>query len=331
MRGRVRSWLAFVIIVIVGCGGIPRDEYVAAWIDADCDRAVRCGEVASKEVCVAWPGLSRARDTTLSDIQYAVASRRVDYDRGRAAACVDERRYAACDRTTADWRAAGACAEVFAGRVEMGGDCLADAECCSGACLRGHNTNACAFGTCVEPQPQIRVGEPCSFSRYCVDGAYCDGVGFVCAPLKPQGAACDSQEECAFGTYCENGTCVSTPGRGEACPEESCGNWLGDRCDPQSGTCVALGRVGGSCDYDSQCQVPLTCRDGTCAELPGVGQPCFDVFCALDAFCDAGVCVARRSEGEPCAWSGECLRSSCIKPSSGEPGVCGPPPPCPQP
>ena len=82
-------------------------------------------------------------------------------------------------------------------------------------------------------------------------------------------------------------------------------------------TCQPLAEVGGGCLQD----LLIGCRDNAycdglaqkCVVKVPVGERCQeDRACVAGAFCDAGqFCTSKKSDGEPCSSSGECLDGYC--------------------
>lgn len=99
------------------------------------------------------------------------------------------------------------CENPFEGKVAAGGQCATDGDCISGWCsgdsvdFEGNIT----YGTCGTAPGE---GMPCE-EFDCGDGLYCDAS--TCAPTKPDGMACSSDDECTSGgCNGEPGTCGVT-------------------------------------------------------------------------------------------------------------------------
>lgn len=105
-----------------------------------------------------------------------------------------------------------ACLRVFPGAIEEGASCSDDNECkpdTSGAMVV-----SCENGVChTEPAfEELGEGGDCGVSAVCARGLYCApdpdyGHGYVCAPAKDLGEACESFDEC-LSWACEEGTCA---------------------------------------------------------------------------------------------------------------------------
>ncbi|HUQ06597.1 MAG TPA: hypothetical protein VM261_29040 [Kofleriaceae bacterium] len=243
--------------------------------------------------------------------------------------CIERRRNASCDRTTADWRTvAASCAGAFRGEVPNGGTCYLAVECRDGDCpVNPCSVDTCCSHTCVDvPEPAHR-GESCA-GRPCVDGSFCNEFQ-ICTALVAAGGACSSWEQCSYGLYCNGSVCANTPGRGEPCSEEICENWFGDRCLPASGTCEPLAAAGEPCEWSTDCQLPLLCEASICSDPPEVGEPCVDSgFCRVGAYCSGGICVAQQANGEPCAGGLECKTLFCDGATATSLGTCADTRPC---
>ena len=78
--------------------------------------------------------------------------------------------------------------------------------------------------------------------------------------------------------------------------------------------CEAAGiEVLGECDADLFCD-PV---DGLCRVAAKVGEPCDELSCAADAFCEVAqqprVCVPRFAAGQPCSVDNKCASGLCIE------------------
>jgi hypothetical protein len=163
--------------------------------------------------------------------------------------------------------------QPIGGACQGNDECVADAYCdfSAGECL--------ALGG---------VGEPCADfgDGGCKPGLYCADPGYLgdgrCHEFAPLGGAClaDWYLGCGpLGSVCDLQAeqCVVAPGPGEACPSGTCG--LTSSCDWNTGTCVALGREGEPCGYESlRCAGALQCDGWDPAEArcraPAVTSVC---------------------------------------------------------
>lgn len=115
---------------------------------------------------------------------------------------------------------------------------------------------------CASDQDCTSVGS-CSQAR-CVDGA---------CQVEAVDGCCQSDADCDSGASCVDNTCVAD---GSGCESDSdCG--ADERCEPASGTCVAVEDQPGLCTSDSDCGPEEACilELGRCAKL-----------CASDADCE---------------------------------------------
>jgi hypothetical protein len=135
---------------------------------------------------------------------------------------------------------------------DFGGKSCGVATDCSGG-------QVCAGGHC-KPPGTVVPGSPCSATRDCANGNYCDGVGGVCATGGSivAGGACASDKQCAPPLRCDQ--------------------------DGFYGTCAPSGviDIGGICAAHQDCLAGLWCGpNGKCAGLadaypPYAGTPCAD-------------------------------------------------------
>ena len=247
------------------------------------------------------------------------------------------------------------CRSVFEGSVARGGACETDAECageaicasqdsCPGTCTEKANEN----GAC-SADADCAGGLRCGFTP---EG----GPNRVCRRPAQEGEPCEGADAtpCAGFLYCDlddsrvlAGTCrqLSTLPKaelGQSCDQDLaslCGSGLVCSVDSVLGEDLAMtckpaqGVAGGPCTL----AVPTDCPDGeycpltledyrngttqaNCLPLPVAGESCAtgpkDGVCGSGLRCDAGVCVPRKSLGEPCAVADLCYSGQCVD------GVC---------
>lgn len=183
----------------------------------------------------------------------------------------------------------GTCGDPLA----TGEACVEDSECASDDCF---------FDECQPPFDDTDLpglGEPCTEAcsgagfgdLYCVPG----GSGRVCQPAATTfGAACDpdgvNAPDCnpLFGLQCSEETfqCAELPRVGEPC-DSTCQPLESAYCDLDflagGGTCRARIPAGGTCEpqfiefiFFSQCELGLTCEEGTCQPASLVDPTCSD-------------------------------------------------------
>jgi uncharacterized protein YkwD len=154
----------------------------------------------------------------------------------------------------------------------------------------------------------------------CESGDTCPGLDTACHFRTCQDGVCGF-DNAAAATPCETGVC---DGNGE------CVECLGNAdCDPeicQAGLCVPATcddgimsgdesdiDCGGSCapcDNGLDCQAPTDCMSGHCDA--GTCSPCGgDNDCAPGQWCDGGVCVAEKLDGDVCSSANECASGNC--------------------
>lgn len=183
--------------------------------------------------------------------------------------------------------------------------CLANSDCCSGACAAG----VCCNG----------VGANCSRLAGCCSGLEC--VGGVCC--SGGGSSCSSDSQCCTGP-CVNGRCCGTAGvscsaefpccSALSCINGACCKPSGSTCfstnDCCSGTCldgICCNSVGGTCAVDIDC-CSGSCMNGTCCNgLSGV--------CTLNSDCCLGTCpngTCCNSLGGTCGSNTDCCSQGCF-------------------
>jgi hypothetical protein len=123
----------------------------------------------------------------------------------------------------------------------------------------------------------------------------CDGLGSC--------VECADEAHCDWGEICHDNHCVPAH-----CAD---GELNGGETDLDCG-----GPCGRSCELNQSCDVGTDCESGVCAS--GLCAPCTISADCVDAeWCDAGICVAKRSSGDTCTGAEQCLTGHCP-----EDGVC---------
>ncbi len=317
----------FLALAACGGGGVKLDDLGDEFVEAACERQVRCGAYASMEAC------RNDVRAFLDNILASVEAGRINYDEGKARDCLDAFAGASCDRSAENAREEpAACGDTFTGTVPDGGTCYIGLDCVSGSCDVADCGQACCSGTCAATLAEVAIGGTCNNTTGpCVRGSFCDAQTTTCVALRAIGGACTSSSQCTYGAYCgEAGTCADAPNRGDACPDGVCAD-LGDRCSSTTTTCVALGRLGEACSEGFaglfDCQAPLVCDQTSlqCANPPTAGQACL-FFCAAGNFCnDQDVCEAQKANGAACDSDSECTSRYCDDTTSvcAEQPVCG--------
>ncbi len=234
----------------------------------------------------------------------------------RAATCDGgtESHAASCDGSSAACAPSttATCGAFVCGTTACLTGCASDAQCADGSFCS-------ANGAC---EPKIALGTACDADRKCTSGHCIDGV---CCDT-----ACDGQcEACDAG---ENaGTCTAIAGapRGD---REACGG-DGSLCN---GTCDGMNRAAcsfkgadvecrnaacsegtatyaASCDGAGSCPAMLTqdCGAFVCGDEQCLGDCDTDTDCSSGNFCSAGVCLAKRSNGDACYAGNECGSGFC--------------------
>jgi hypothetical protein len=311
----MRKVLALLLLAACGDDGpsMKLDEFLVARHHAECTRLTRCGLFTSESICNAY-----FRYTSEAPLVEAVARKKIGYDGGAAIACVDALAAISCDKTQRDARTEpAACANVFTARVADGAACSFAAECKSGICDAPACTrDKCCPGTCAPTISAAAAGAACTIDAQCAAG-YCNKQN-VCAARPREGAACDEIDACDFGLACigvtdqQAGNCRKLPATGEQCPYRQCAE-IAATCT-SSFTCAALGLPGAACTQDADCSPFAVCDEaaGTCKDTPTLGMAC-DLYCAGEAWCQAGVCVAPYADGTACDADIECASTDCFE------------------
>jgi hypothetical protein len=183
------------------------------------------------------------------------------------------------------------------GVANLRGACTTDLDCAEGFCERakGEAAGACAIGAAE--------GESCAAPLRCGFGLRCRVPDYVCSRPLPDGDACESPFQCqlgstctadqvcarmAIGDRCAAGVLPCDSGRGQTCLLDACAEvrWADEtrsclntnvecpgtqRCVvhqtanlERTGACGSSAGLAESCDADSPCIEPFTCRAGVC-------------------------------------------------------------------
>jgi hypothetical protein len=174
----------------------------------------------------------------------------------------------------------------------------------------------------------------------CGAGECCDGANCI-APGIAFGGVCDVDEECRVADQIcdETADACATP------PTMACTGTVG--CDPgvswcqdptdqdkvlttnATGACVPALAVGEVCSSPLQCE-SLACyrfnsqdplEEPRCKEPSGIADTCGPAiaFCETGTYCGGGICVAKKTLGDPCTSSIECMSGAC---ADSQPRVC---------
>ncbi len=224
--------------------------------------------------------------------------------------------------------------------VPIGASCAMGDECAQSGSCGGSPPTCSASGSSSGGPGDGGPGDPCQSAADCQSCLSCgflaDG-GLGCVALGVNGTSCGADSECgAPYLYCGvGGSCVPALVVGRAgCVASSSQSCFQGWCEPLSdgGTvCAPPSGDGGPCISDLSCtpsggsllgpspQQWCLGADagvlGSCAPLPGAGQPCAEGFqCATGATCSQGNCVPQSSGGQSF--------NLCQVSSSGSPGGC---------
>ena len=177
-------------------------------------------------------------------------------------------------------------------------------------CVKGEKpkkqkcSDLAAGSMCLDSQctagddPNIGLGDPCTDSAECPEGAYCDvGTSETCVKYSALGEPC-SETQCSSDLMCFEDVCVKKVNIGEHCDEHA----ICDSGDCRNGICVAISTEYGECNEQLACPEGSVCIDKTCVPTKGScssNKECIgDSYCCLDESCkeNANVCVPYSSE-----------------------------------
>jgi hypothetical protein len=317
-RHAVGAALAFVVLVLSGCGGCGGDLCA----DVTCADGEEC---QLGECVVIDPGNGEhdecERDADCAEIQ---GRNRCDVAASRCVECLVASHCSNPERQICDpvdrfcvprppCEADDDCSDLpGAPRCEVDSGlcvaCLTD-DHCAGRQQRCHQSS----GTCRF--------EACTTAADCAeypDAPHCHTGSGLCQE-------CTTDGHCADDELCRDGLCQP---RGECQRDSECG--VAERCNTLTQRCVQCVnsldcRLGGrclssqcgpatACTGDADCGAPLRCAvsSGTCVDCTS------DTHCASGQICEAGACTSPEScgagsfcaPGEACA-SGACELSDC--------------------
>jgi hypothetical protein len=294
--------------------------------------------INDRQGCLDFLASLQEREIGIGDLVDAVNEGRIEYDAGKAHACIEAMRAMSCPEFGE--KEPEVCLGVFSGTVADGGACTLGEECVSGYC----NKAACP-GTC---EPAVAVGGACEDTVECTDGTKCvlDECTAFSAPVAA-GGACDPDEDwCDLGLFCHptTGECTARVEVGESCEEvaelecEQGALCIGMGEEPK--TCVTLTvreNTDDTCDYgagtlcayynDLVCAIDdFQTFTGTCQAPSRLNDVCFDSTnlvltpCDMfgDLYCDMsggfqtdGACAAKKAGGAACEDSDHCLSGFC--------------------
>lgn len=189
-----------------------------------------------------------------------------------------------------------------------------------------HLDAQCADGRCTHEPVSCASNDDCPITQACDLTHTPHTCGWYCVPVKPDGAACQHDDECKSG-QCIAGFCRTPPLKtSEDCDSDSqCESGFCGRETKRVCTELPL-PIGARCSNSSQCE-SLVCFDSanngqsTCS--PGLGkgefcspndpdvEPCNPFLYYCDTFEQPkGTCVRLRETGEDCDRSEQC-RGDC--------------------
>ncbi len=287
-------------------------------------------------------------------LEESVDAERVVFDAEGFSQCLSDIRAQGCEVTNS--REPESCQQALQGTVDVGANCVIDADCAGEAFCGSEQSVAECPTVCRD---LLAAGDACERSNQCEDGLVC--AGGSCATPPAEGETCclaESDESCweTAPAPCKRGLeCTPDAFTGSTCKKIS-DVWRakeGETCEPpillcelngdiplscvaidqSTGICREKVEAGGTCQaaQPSQCPVGQYCDaaalavDGTCVDLPGQYEPCRAenqiVRCAPEFVCDLYrgdlACVPINSNGSACDSNAGCYSGIC-----GDEGNC---------
>ncbi len=326
--------------VLMGCGGVKKDELALEWVKAYCSWLVKCGGAVAQNSCEDYInkrlGLGRALEVRYDK---AIAAGKIKFDEGRARGCLNALKDATCDGGDDQVEHSEDCERMYEGQVEDGaacnpGECKPDSYCSFGASF------ACGAGLC---KPRVAEGQPATDPYECKRGLTL--VNNKCAKRSSEGGPCFSNTiagqttggwECESTLFCDQGskTCKKLKKEGEACNQnEPCGGLLS--C--VNAVCTKPGSAGATCASGSfvsagGCKLELFCdaasnASGTCKELLAENATCRNMLeCKPELVCTGApgslACKKPAADGEACETAPDYAQcdyavSYCDRPTTG--------------
>jgi hypothetical protein len=229
------------------------------------------------------------------------------------AACAEKYRTASCSDFGLD--RVQVCG-LHPGMRAAGEHCVYSGQCQTGHC--SGNSKSC--GTC-DASTAKAIGQPCSATTTCVNGAFCHPTTRMCTDAIQyggEGAMCNTSSEPVLG--CEKSLlCVAGDGG-------------------TVGTCMPPGREGEPCPTDAftrthRCMPSLECKTEGSNYICRNPQACGATTCDPSSYCSMGsgtpICAPKAKEGEPCGGELVCMKpiqctrtasdggATCLKPEIG--------------
>jgi hypothetical protein len=293
-------------------------------------------------------------------LEESVDTGRVVFDAESVSQCLADIRAQGCDVTNS--RQPESCEQAIQGTVDVGANCVIDADCIGDAFCGPEQGVAECPTVCRD---LLAAGEACERSDQCENGLVCAG-GTCASPPDENETCCLAESDiscwdtapapCKRGLECTpdsstQATCKKISDVRRAKEDETCEPPIlmcevnGDKplscvaIDSSTGICREKVEAGGTCQaaQPSQCPVGQYCDaaglavDGTCVDLPGMYEPCRAenqiVRCAPGLVCDLYrgdvACVPINSNGSACDSDQGCFSGIC-----GDDGNCAAPVVC---
>jgi hypothetical protein len=304
----VAPLLALCALAACGGGGSTDvEELPAAYAQALCARAVRCGEAPEQGSCekeLRTGELERLFQQVVVDVKAG----KIKYDGSIARRCLDLVAGVSCTRDGLfELGRHEGCQMLVQGTVARGGACTNSNQCADrGICTKKdcQPGDACCQGTCA-PRPKA-VGDACTGSSDCPADAYCafgSTLAGVCKPRAAVGQPCDGFSTCVVGAFCASAgdrRCVAYLKDGEACTASSECASTTSTCESTTKTCRPRAKPGAACAEATDCVSYATCTNGACVVRPTIGESCSvpdagalaQLTVCRTGQCQGGTCVA---------------------------------------
>jgi hypothetical protein len=285
--------------------------------------------------------VAELNEGSFSLLQGAIDGKRVTYDAGKVAGCLEAVKKEGCGVFAN--RLGTVCDGVFTGTVASGGDCTLNEECKKDLFCE---TGSSCPGKCTA---LLSAGGACKTNDACKDGLICADASKTCVTAAAAGDPCkgNSGKECPANLVCVGATDTAA---GTCKPIDTVfAGTDGAACDPTTTVFCAAnlrcavssvdpgGNLVWKCEKPATSQAchvafPEACPDGqfcflgttgsiegACKPLPGDGEACSGSSaadtkkdkCAPTALCVGGTCKAIQHLGGACASDAQCVGKLC--------------------
>lgn len=311
-----------------GSTGVPLEDAAGVVASAVCEKFDTCvGQAALRVVLHDEDCLTLVTRLIDNSIIATIEEKGVEYDPLTVPTCVDALSALDCEEISLDFPQE--CRQLLGELTPEGGECLRSLECEPGL--------YCSTGTCPGTcSPLLPADSPCAEGDVCTGGYTCfEGT---CQPLGREGDDCGGTvlPDCLTGLVCagaddammEPGKCrpassLFVSGEDQVCkvgnPATLCQEELSCPILTLTPACVPRAPSLGACELalPDMCPEGEYCNAGTCAPLPGAGQPCaFGLIlkptCQAYMRCIDGTCRRLGEIGNTCVVDAECYSGTCF-------------------